>query len=75
MSTETMKDIFNPFFTTKDEGEGTGLGLSISFDIIQEHGGSIAVESELEVGTTFTISLPIKSSLKTDSSQVESSVS
>jgi signal transduction histidine kinase len=74
MSAEIMKDIFNPFFTTKDEGEGTGLGLSISFDIIQEHGGSIAVESEIGVGTRFTITLPIVSSMNSDSSQIESSI-
>ena len=50
--------IFDPFFTTKDVGVGTGLGLSISYGIIQDHGGTITVESEVGKGSTFTISLP-----------------
>jgi two-component system NtrC family sensor kinase len=59
MDEVTLKNIFNPFFTTKAEGEGTGLGLSISFDIMQEHGGSIDVRSREGKGTTFTLILPI----------------
>lgn len=51
--------LFNPFFTTKKIGEGTGLGLSVSYGIIQEHGGSIKVESKLGKGATFIIDLPI----------------
>ncbi len=58
MSAETIKDIFNPFFTTKPVGEGTGLGLSISHGIIEEHAGEITVSSELGVGTCFSIILP-----------------
>lgn len=49
--------IFDPFFTTKSVGEGTGLGLSISFGIIEDHGGTIKVESRQGVGTTFTVEL------------------
>lgn len=56
---EHLEQLFNPFFTTKPEGEGTGLGLSITFNIIEEHGGSINVESEVGVGTCFTIKLPL----------------
>lgn len=53
--------IFNPFFTTKEEGRGTGLGLSISYDIIvNKHKGFIDVQSQIDQGTTFTIKLPIE---------------
>jgi signal transduction histidine kinase len=51
--------LFQPFFTTKPTGEGTGLGLSISYDIVtQQHGGTIAVDSEEGKFTEFTIRLP-----------------
>ncbi|MCF8152154.1 MAG: PAS domain S-box protein [Burkholderiaceae bacterium] len=55
-----LKQIFDPFFTTKPIGKGTGLGLSLSYGIVQKHGGTIKVESEVGVGTTFRISLPIE---------------
>jgi len=51
--------IFEPFFTTKGEAQGTGLGLSITHNIIQEHGGTIEVRSEVNKGTEFTVSLPV----------------
>ena len=53
--------IFDPFFTTKPAGKGTGLGLSLSYGLIQEHGGSISVQSELGHGATFRIELPMAS--------------
>ena len=54
---EDLPHIFEPFFTTK--GSGSGLGLSISYDIIQQHGGRIEVESSPENGVTFTVWLPL----------------
>ena len=56
---EDRQRIFDPFFTTKKVGVGMGLGLSTSFQIIERHGGTLSVESELGVGTTFTIELPL----------------
>jgi signal transduction histidine kinase len=56
---EALKKIFEPFFTTKEFGKGTGLGLTVVKGIIEEHQGSIAVESVAGGGTTFTILLPV----------------
>ena len=55
---EHLGKMFEPFFTTKDPGKGTGLGLYISYNIIEQHHGSIQVESEVGEGTTFTVTLP-----------------
>ncbi len=60
ISRKDQGEVFNPFFTTKDEG--TGLGLSIAFNIINEHGGWLDVSSEEGRGASFVISLPIKDS-------------
>ncbi len=59
MDEETAAHIFEPFFTTKPVGEGTGLGLSIVFRIIEDHRGSIEVDSAPGQGTEFTIRLPV----------------
>lgn len=55
---ENLAKIFDPFFTTKDSTGGTGLGLAIVYRIIEDHGGSIEVESQPGRGTAFTIKLP-----------------
>ena len=60
MSEEVMARMYDPFFTTKPVGEGTGLGLAIVYGIVNEHNGSIAVESRPGIGTTFTITLPVR---------------
>ena len=57
---EVLPHIFKPFFTTKPAGQGTGLGLSICQAIVVEYGGTIQVESVPEVGTTFTVELPLR---------------
>ena len=57
MSKETMAQVFNPYFSTKQAGHG--LGLSITYSIISRHGGHIAVNSEIDVGTTFAFYLPV----------------
>ncbi len=57
---EILSKIFDPFFTTKDVGMGSGLGLFIVYEIISEHDGCVAVDSEPGKGTTFFIKLPMK---------------
>ena len=53
-----LNKIFNPFFTTKEKG--TGLGLSIVHKILESYGGKITVKSQPNIGTTFTIYLPVQ---------------
>jgi signal transduction histidine kinase len=56
---EALKDIFTPFYTTKQLGKGTGMGLSIVYGVVKMHAGDISVDSEVGKGTTFTVRIPI----------------
>jgi two-component system NtrC family sensor kinase len=56
---EHIDKLFDPFFTTKEVGQGTGLGLAVSLGIVQRHGGSIRVQSEVGKGSTFTVWVPL----------------
>lgn len=64
---ENLHKVFEPFFTTKPPGEGTGLGLGIAYGIVTEMKGSIEVESELNVGSTFTLTIPAQDTPHTES--------
>lgn len=57
---ENLSKIYTPFFTTKPVGKGTGLGLAITYGVVKMHRGQINVDSQVGMGTTFTITLPIR---------------
>jgi signal transduction histidine kinase len=57
---DVLERITDPFFTTKEVGEGTGLGLWISDSIVNAHGGTLTCDSEVGVGSTFTVTLPLR---------------
>jgi signal transduction histidine kinase len=61
IAADDLSKIFEPFFTTKETGKGTGLGLAVCYGIITEHGGRLSVRSNVGVGTTFSIFLPVQS--------------
>ncbi|MBW2538898.1 MAG: response regulator [Deltaproteobacteria bacterium] len=56
---EMLERIFDPYYTTKEDGEGTGLGLAVVYEIVKKCNGSIIVESEIEKGSTFYVYFPI----------------
>jgi two-component system, NtrC family, sensor kinase len=59
MDADTISRLGEPFFTTKPVGSGTGLGLSISYGIINRHQGTLKFESEMDMGTTAIVELPL----------------
>ena len=71
---EHINRIFEPFFTTKPVGKGTGLGLSLSYSIIERHQGLIEVDSQLGVGSTFRILLPIRPQPAANNQNTETSI-
>lgn len=59
MDAATKAQILEPFFTTKPIGEGTGLGLSMVYGVLRDWNGALAVDSTIDVGSTFTLYIPI----------------
>jgi signal transduction histidine kinase len=59
IATDVIPHIFDPFYTTKEEGQGTGLGLSLAYGIVENHGGRISVRNRSVGGAAFSIVLPI----------------
>ena len=64
IAAEYLSKIFDPFFTTKEVGEGTGLGLSITYSLVQRMHGTVTVDSRVNQGTTFQVSIPLQPSAK-----------
>lgn len=71
MDQDMVSKAFNPFYTTKDQGEGTGLGLSISYGLIHRYGGNIEVTSELGKGTRFVVTLNCEAVIIEDEKMIQ----
>ncbi len=74
MPEAVLDNVFEPFFTTKVSGEGTGLGLSTVYGIVNQHNGSITIESTVGKGTVFTIYLPISTKEVEESKEKKESI-
>lgn len=65
MSEETRRRVFEPFFTTKPVGKGTGLGLSVVYSIVTGWGGTVTIDSQVDVGTRVMIYIPLSNQVQT----------
>jgi len=70
MSDEVLKRAMEPFFTTKEEG-GTGMGLAMVYGSLQRHNGTLEVESEVGLGTTFTLRIPVQTEVREIAATIE----